>query len=295
MNLSADDGTGSGVTEMRLSNDGVFDDTTGLEGWRPYADTADWTLAGADGQKRVDAQFKDADGNESAIYSDTIGLDETDPKVRLRAPSYSTVQSKTTTFKIKWAGTDPSPASGIDSYTVRYRPANSATWTDWKIGTKDTSADFTGDAGRTYYFRVKAYDKAGNIGWSKVKRTIVPYNEGSLIRRIRGFAGSFTNPDSNFYLGSVKYSMKKRDRIVYKFDGDHVALISTRANSRGKAKIYIDGSYVKTVDTYSTKTGHHKVVFSRNFGKRGIHYIKIVNLGTPGHSRFDIDGLAVGR
>ena len=64
---------------MRFSNDGVT-----FSGYQPYAATAVWTLSAGDGVKTVYAQFKDAEGNQSAVASDGITLalpDTTGPKV----------------------------------------------------------------------------------------------------------------------------------------------------------------------------------------------------------------------
>ena len=45
---------GTGVTQMRFSNDG-----SSWSAYRPYAATAAWSLSGADGTKTVYAQFAD--------------------------------------------------------------------------------------------------------------------------------------------------------------------------------------------------------------------------------------------
>jgi hypothetical protein len=75
LTLSADDPSpGSGVAEMRFSEDG----TTWSE-WEAFATAKTWTVSGGDGEKIVYVQFKDAAGNESATAQDTIGLDTVDP------------------------------------------------------------------------------------------------------------------------------------------------------------------------------------------------------------------------
>jgi len=77
--LSATDGiNGSGVTEMRLSNDG-----TNWNEWEDYGTSKAWTLTAGDGNKTVYAQFRDALGHVSASVSDTITLDMTPPDVTL--------------------------------------------------------------------------------------------------------------------------------------------------------------------------------------------------------------------
>ena len=74
LSLSADDGTGSGVTAMRFSDDGAV-----WSGWMPFSATHSHTLPGTEGYKTVRVQFRDAAGNVSLRYSDYILLDSTAP------------------------------------------------------------------------------------------------------------------------------------------------------------------------------------------------------------------------
>ena len=77
LNLSASDGTGSGLDQMRFSNSTDFS----TAGWVTYATTAAWNLAsGSDGVRTVYAQFKDKLGKvTSATISGSITLDTTPP------------------------------------------------------------------------------------------------------------------------------------------------------------------------------------------------------------------------
>lgn len=68
--LAANDGAGSGVTSVRIWNEG---DTWSI--WGPFtAGTSAWTLRPGVGTKRVYVQYMDRLANLSPIYSDTIGL-----------------------------------------------------------------------------------------------------------------------------------------------------------------------------------------------------------------------------
>jgi hypothetical protein len=73
LNLSASD-PGSGVAEMRFSNDGINWST-----WEPYSGSKTWTLSAGDGSKNVYVQFKDNAGNISEAYIDDIVIDTTPP------------------------------------------------------------------------------------------------------------------------------------------------------------------------------------------------------------------------
>jgi hypothetical protein len=75
LDLTYDDGAGSGVADMQFS-----DDNATWSGWEAAAATKAWTLPSGDGVKTVYVQFRDAAGNVSAAeISDTITLDETPP------------------------------------------------------------------------------------------------------------------------------------------------------------------------------------------------------------------------
>jgi len=71
---SATDSGGSGVWQMRFSNDNAV-----WSGWEAYATSKSWTIASAPGIETVFAQYRDGAGNLSAVYNDTIGLDVVAP------------------------------------------------------------------------------------------------------------------------------------------------------------------------------------------------------------------------
>jgi spore germination protein YaaH len=69
-------------------------------------------------------------------------------------------------FPVSWRAQDY--ASGVASYSVQWRRPGGS-WHDWLMGTKTTSAWFTGTADRTYQFRFRATDMKGNVqGWTDV-------------------------------------------------------------------------------------------------------------------------------
>lgn len=214
------------------------------------------------------------------------------PPQSMYAPWVATRRSKTPTFNTSWCENTSQTAS---YYTIRYRMGGDSPWSDWITRTTDIYADFVGTPGRTYYFRARATNRDGAVLWSKVRQTIVPYDDRQLVHKKFGFRGEYENPNSWFYRGTVTYSMTEGDAIVYKFRGKSISLISTLGPGRSKAKIYIDNKHRKTIDTYSARQQWRHAVFTAVFQDNDAHYLKIVNLGTPGRPRFDVDGLAVGR
>ena len=150
LTLSAQD-VGSGLDSMRFNDDG-----TNWSTWEVYTTSRDWILSGADGEKTIHAQFRDEAGNASA-HSTTIVLDRAAPTSAVQElPTQSA-----TPFTVYWLGMDAT--AGIATYDVQYRDGLAAAWTDWLLGTTDTSAGFTGEQEHTYYFRTRARDGAGNL------------------------------------------------------------------------------------------------------------------------------------
>jgi hypothetical protein len=125
----------------------------------------------ADGAVTVDiaaGAAVDGAGNESTAAAQfTIVYDSTAPTAAMdplpsRPPR---------TFTIAWSGTDA--LSGVAAFEVQVQEDGGA-WTTWQASTTLTSAQFTGEYGILYGFRVRAVDEAGNVGdWSPTVETYV--------------------------------------------------------------------------------------------------------------------------
>jgi hypothetical protein len=152
LSLSSSD-AGSGVEGMHFSNDG-----TSWSGWEAFASSKAWALAFGDGSKTVHVQYRDHLGQLSSVYSDTIILDTAPPSSGAASPA----STASVSFVVSWSGTDS--LSGIATYDVQYRVGGSGSWSSWLSRVSESSAVF-GPAipGQTYYFQVRAMDKAGNL------------------------------------------------------------------------------------------------------------------------------------
>lgn len=71
-------------------------------------------------------------------------------------------QWSTGNFTVRWSGTDGTDGSGIRHYDVQFR-VNGGAWQNWQTATTATSANFTGQNGAFYEFRVRAVDIANNV------------------------------------------------------------------------------------------------------------------------------------
>ena len=285
LGLSASD-SGSGMGEMRLSNDGV----TWSE-WMPFSTTKTWELGAGTGTKTVRAKFRDKLHNESGVAADSIFLDVTAPSTaQVAAPAYSTTQSKTKSVVVKWAATDV--GLGVAGYDVDYRTLPSSTWTNWGALKSAGSAVFTGTPGRTYQFRVRARDKAGNDGSFSAAATIAfPYDQTAGV-----YAGSWSRvSQSNAFLGSVKSTKRNRASVTFTATGRSYSVLVTKGAGRSRAKVYVDGVYVKRIDTRASSTKYRQRIFLKSFASSGSHKVRVVNYATAGRTRLQVDGLAVMR
>ncbi len=57
--------------------------------------------------------------------------------------------------------------------------------------------------------------------------------------------------------------------------------------------MYVDGTYVQTVDLYSSSTLSRQVVFSKSWATSGSHTLEVRVLGTSGRPRVDVDAFVV--
>lgn len=79
---------------------------------------------------------------------------------------------------------------------------------------------------------------------------------------------------------------------TFTFSGRAVAWVAPKGTGRGKAKVYVDGVYRKTVDLYRATAYPRAVVFSAAWSTIGNHTVRIVVVGTAGRPRIDLDAMS---
>ncbi len=161
LTLSATD-TLTGVTQMRFSNTG-----TSYSAAEAYATTKSWTLTSGAGTKTVYAQFKDAAGNWSGAFTDTIVYDTTAPTISAVAASNVTSASATITWTTNEAATSRVEYGTTTAY-------GSSTPLDATLLTAH-NVPLSGLASlTTYNYRVRSQDAAGNerIGANATLKTL---------------------------------------------------------------------------------------------------------------------------
>jgi hypothetical protein len=161
--------------------------------------------------------------------------------------------------------------------------------------TKATHAMYRGGLGRTYAFRVRARDRAGNRSRFAGGSTIVPTSE-------RGHGVRYRGPWRRRHLrgafgGTVLTCAKpRRCTLTLRYRGRDVAVVGSVGRRGGRALVRLDGRR-RTVDLYARRAANRRVVFRSPRTKSGRHTLTLTVLGSRnrrsrGHTVV-VDGFAV--
>lgn len=124
--------------------------------------------------------------------------------------------------------------------------------------------------------------------WSK-SGTTRTYQENSARLSYRG---SWTTAAYPGYLGGkARASREPLARATFRFTGNAVAWIGPVGPTRGQAKVYVDGKYVKTVDTYASSFRSTRVLFTATFAVAKARELTVVVIGTKHHPMIAIDAI----
>ena len=149
--LTWNDGTGSGVTRMRFSDDGAH-----WTVWQSLAATLAYALPSGDGHKTVRVQYLDRANNRSVPFNDYIRLDTTPPTGSIIINGGAlTTSSRTVTLGLAWA-------DGAGAGVTRMRFSDDgAHWTYWMFPESGIVHTLVGPTGYNTV-RVQFLDGANN-------------------------------------------------------------------------------------------------------------------------------------
>jgi GH25 family lysozyme M1 (1,4-beta-N-acetylmuramidase) len=188
--------------------------------------------------------------------------------------------------RVTWGASDP---SGIAT-TGHQRRINGGSWTTVSLpAARSTAWDTSIANGATFQAQARATDGKANVSAWKPG----PTSKATIAQQTSTAAtwtGSWhTATSSSASGGSLRYSTSAGASVTYRFTGSSVAWVSPTGPTRGKAKVYVDGTYAVTVDLSSSTSRARVVAFARNFGFNGTHTLKIVVVGTAGRPRVAVD------
>jgi hypothetical protein len=272
-------GGGIDLTNLHIGG-GVFSH------WQPA-----WAPAGA---HVVTASFHGSStlAPSSGTVTQIVGDDRIAPTVtapvnRLQVGLRSS--PSTIPVSLSWTGSDPVPGFGIARYDLR-QSTDGRPWTVVSTTLMRPSLTRSLAGGHTYRFAIRAFDRAGNVSaWSfgtPFRLTTASESSSSITYR-----GTWVAQSSSMYFGGkVRYATTAGRTATFRAYGKQIAWMAASGPTRGWARVYIDGTYVRALNLYSRTTTSRQLMFVRSWSTPGTHTMTIKVVGTPGHSRVDVDG-----
>jgi mannan endo-1,4-beta-mannosidase len=126
--------------------------------------------------------------------------------------------------------------------------------------------------------------------WSGSYQTGV-FQESSVLAT---YAGSWDRQQSGQFMGSyAKVSTQAGAAVDFAFTGSGVSWIGPKGPNQGKARVYVDGRYVRTVDTYSRNPRPRESLFTALFSDVTDHTLSIHVLASTAGRVVTVDAFAV--
>ncbi len=194
---------------------------------------------------------------------------------------------------VAWpAATDPS--SPITGYELERSVAGGA----WSPATAFTAAQRSTPVVVGFdvsnRFRIRAEDSGGH--WSPWVMSAIPTvihpvdDRGASIVRHGTWARSAS---SSAWRTTVSGSAKAGNSLTMRFTGHGIAVVGPKSPHRGKAKVYIDGVYVGTINMKTKTSTSRLVAFTRVFARGGTHTITLRVVGTGSYPLFRVDAFVI--
>jgi hypothetical protein len=203
-------------------------------------------------------------------------------------PGHGQPTSGNVNVKVRWSASDP---SGVRAYTLEEQ-VDTGAWQVIKLSSShQTAITVATHPGKSYRFRVRAKDKAGNrSGWVDGERfspQLVQSDSAVLIGYWR------KSKDKAALGGSLRVASAAGTAAGLQFHGSSIGVVASRGPSYGKIQVLVDGRAVKTIDLRAPKAKNRQVVFSESWPGDGNHVVTVQALGTSGRPKVDLDAFVL--
>ena len=223
-----------------------------------------------------------------------------DPIGDRRRPTVSSVRvtpatgsSLTTSVnaRITWAGKDRE--SGLQRFSLQVS-RNGGAWKALTLPSRlATSVTKRLAVGSTYRFRVRAKDRAGNVGAWTYSPTVRPrrYDDGTAAATWS--SGWSRVAAAGAVGGHLRTTTLGARTVRFAFTGKAVGVLAPRGPGLGFAQVYVDGVLRATIDLQSSVDVPPRVVWTRSWASSAKHTVRIRTLGTIGHPGWSVDAFVV--
>ena len=219
------------------------------------------------------------------VVKDTVKPVVTAPFAKLGA---QVIGSSTVVTSVQWTGSDV--GLGIAKYELQVS-TNGGSYTG--VGLSKPTSTAGGKAltyGRTYRFRVRATDKAGNVGaWVYGLTFKAQVYQQSYF----SFTGLWWVSNWSAYSGGhAESTVNPGATATYSPTGYTFGWVAVKGPTRNVAQVWIDGVLSATVNLHASTTTTKVIVWSKTFGSSAPHTFQIVYTG-PSGQRADVDAFVV--
>ncbi len=209
----------------------------------------------------------------------TVVKDATPPTVVGPAESFyaQTVANTTSRVKISWSGSDA--GTGLKKFELAVS-VNGGGFVNLTLGSATaTSLNITLTDEKSYKFRVRATDNAGNVsGWVNgpaFKPGRIQQNSTSVV-----YTGPWVTSTTSLALGgSHRFASSLAARAALTRTTRDFAVVMTKSSSSGLCEVRIDGVLVATINLFASTTSYRQLVYSKHFGTLGTHTIEVRPIG----------------
>ncbi len=194
--------------------------------------------------------------------------------------------------QVAWSGKDNVGGTGVARYELA-RSVNGGTWVTLSRSLTSPSFPTAVAAWRTVRFRVRSVDRAGNGGAWMTGPLLTPRLFQQTAIGVRYAGAWYAVTGSAYSASSARYARAARASVTYVITGRSMALVTTKAPSRGKVRVYVNGVLAATVDLSAATTRYRVLAWQRTWSTSASRTIRLVVVGTPGRPRVDLDAFAV--
>jgi hypothetical protein len=192
---------------------------------------------------------------------DVASTDDTAPRsLRVKGTTLQRPFQTGTDIQLGWSAVDA--GTGVSRYDVRYRKGSSdgrfQAFVLWQNRTARTNALFSGEAGATYCFSVRAVDAAGNVSrYSTEKCTAIPFDETALSRR-----GAWAREGSKtaFRGATLRSSRRGAALVRAKVRAKRISLLATVCRGCGTVEVRLGNRLLKTVSLAAPVTRTRQIL-----------------------------------
>ena len=183
-------------------------------------------------------------------------------------------------------------SSAICSYHLQ-RNLDNAGWTDVRLGSAAaTVAKDTLPRTGIYQYQVQATGCNGlQSAWAS--GPAFNYRLLSEIDPSITYMGTWTPASCAACLGGTASSTSAQGAtaVFTASDVQIMGIVATLGPNQGAAKVYVDGIYKTTIYTKSSTTKMRRMIYTVAWTTPGSHTVKLENLASSGHPKFDLDGV----